>query len=69
MPEIEVFHRVFERCNCKNKKISIKQHIKYFNFRSIIPLDHPVVVDAIYGVLNLKMAVAVPRMYRVGLVV
>ena len=33
-PEIEVFHMLFERCPTKNRKRSIKQHIKYFNFRS-----------------------------------
>ena len=26
-PEIEVFHTLFERCQSKNGKISIKQHI------------------------------------------
>ena len=33
-PEIEVFQMLFERCHNKNSKISIKQHIKYFNFWS-----------------------------------
>ena len=28
-PEIEVFHMVFESCHAKNRKRSIKQHIKY----------------------------------------
>ena len=32
--EIEVFHILFERCHTKNRKISVKQHLKYFNFRS-----------------------------------
>ena len=30
----------FERCQTKNRKISLKPHIQYFNFRSKIPLDH-----------------------------
>ena len=41
-PEIEVFHMLFEICRIKNRKRSIKQHIKYFNFLSEIQLDHPV---------------------------
>ena len=39
-PEIEVFHMLFERCHSKNRKRSIKQHIKYLYFRSKIQLDH-----------------------------
>ena len=31
-----------ERCQTKNRKKSLKQHIKYFNFRSEIQLDHHV---------------------------
>ena len=27
----------------KNRKICLKQHIKYFNFRSKIQLDHPLI--------------------------
>ena len=38
-PEMEVFQMLFERCHTKG---SLKQHTKYFNFRSIIQLDHPV---------------------------
>ena len=41
-PEIEVFHMLFERFHTKNIKRSLKQHIKYFNFRSKAELDHPV---------------------------
>ena len=41
-PEIEVLHIMFERWDTKDRKISFKQHITYFNFRSKIPLDHPV---------------------------
>ena len=41
-PEMEVFHMQFERCHTRNRKRSIKQHIKYFNFRSQVQLDHPV---------------------------
>ena len=33
---------MFERCHTKHRNISIKQHIKYFNFRSKIQFDHPV---------------------------
>ena len=33
---------LFERCHTINRKISIKQHPKYFNFRSKIQLDHTV---------------------------
>ena len=39
-PEGEVFHMLFERCHSKNRKRSIKQHIKYLYFRSKIQLDH-----------------------------
>ena len=42
-PAIEVLYMLFEGCHTKNRKISIiKQHIKCFNFRSKIQLDHPV---------------------------
>ena len=41
-PEMEVFHMLFERCHTKSIEGSLKQHTKYFNFRSIIQLDHPV---------------------------
>ena len=37
--EIEVLHMLFEICHIKR---SIKQHKKYFNFRSQVQLDHPV---------------------------
>ena len=40
-PEIEVFHLLFERCLTKFRKRSIKQHIKYFNFRSLVQLERP----------------------------
>ena len=40
-PEIVVFYTLFERCDTKNRKQSLKHHIKYFNFRSQIQLDHP----------------------------
>ena len=33
---------MFERWHSKSRKISLKQHIKYFNFRSKIQMDHPV---------------------------
>ena len=33
---------MFERCHTKNRTRSIKQHIKYFNFRYKHQLDHPV---------------------------
>ena len=39
---MEVYHMLFERCHTKNGKRSIKQHIKYFNFRGKVQLDHPV---------------------------
>ena len=32
---------LFERCPTKNRKRSPEQHIKYFNFRIKIQLDHP----------------------------
>ena len=41
-PEVEVFHMLFEICHTKNRKRSIKQHIKYFNFWSLVLLDLPV---------------------------
>ena len=33
---------LLERKGSRNRKISLKQHIKYFTFRSKIQLDHPV---------------------------
>ena len=33
---------MFERWHTKNRKRDLKQHIKYFNFRSKILLDHPI---------------------------
>ena len=33
---------LFDRCHTKNRKRSIKQHIKYLNFWSKVLLDHPV---------------------------
>ena len=41
-PEMEVLYVLFERCQAKTRKRSIKQHIKYFHFRIKIKLDHPV---------------------------
>ena len=41
-PEIEVFHMLFEWCHPKNRKWSIEQHTRYFNFRSKMQLDRPV---------------------------
>ena len=41
-PEIEVLYMPFERCDTKNRKRSIKHHVKYFNFRSKVQLDTPV---------------------------
>ena len=43
-PEMEVFYMLFERCHTKKRKRTLKQHIKYINFRSNNKLDHPVVV-------------------------
>ena len=40
-PETEAFHMLLERCRTKNRKSSIKQHIKSFNFQSRVLLDHP----------------------------
>ena len=40
--EMEVFYMMFQRYNTKNRKISLKQRIQYFNFRSKIQLNHPV---------------------------
>ena len=37
-PEMEEFHMMFD----KNRKRSIKQHIKYFNLQIEYLLDHPV---------------------------
>ena len=33
---------LFERFLSKKRKISIKHHIEYFNFRNLVQLDHPV---------------------------
>ena len=41
-PEMEIFFMLFGRCHTKNQKRSLKRHIKHFNFRSKIQLDHPV---------------------------
>ena len=41
-PEMELFHILFERCHTKNRKRSLQQHTKYFNFRSKIQLYLPV---------------------------
>ena len=41
--EIKVLYMLFERCHSRNRNISIKQCIKYFNIRSKIQLNHPVV--------------------------
>ena len=40
--DMEVLYVLFKKCPTKNRKISLKQHIKYFNFRNTIQLDHPV---------------------------
>ena len=32
---------LFERCHTRNRKISIKQLIKYINFRNKVQMDHP----------------------------
>ena len=42
-PEMKLFYMLFERCFTKNRKRDLKQHVKYFNFRSITQFDHPVV--------------------------
>ena len=36
---------LLEKCDTKNRKRSIKQKIKFFNFLSKITLDHPVQPD------------------------
>ena len=41
-PEIEVLYMLFEGCYTKYRKISLKYHIKYLNFRSKIQLNHPI---------------------------
>ena len=33
-PEIEVLNSLFEKCHTINRKVYLKQYIKYFNFRS-----------------------------------
>ena len=33
---------LFERCHSENRERSLKEHIKYFYFRSKIQLGHPV---------------------------
>ena len=45
--EMEESYMLFERFQAKNRKISLKQHIKYFNFRSEIQLGHPVCVGLV----------------------
>ena len=41
-PEIELLYMLFERWCTKNRKISLIQRTRYFNFRGKIQLDHPV---------------------------
>ena len=41
-PDMAVLYMLFERCHTKNRKIALKHHIRYFNFRSKFQLDHPV---------------------------
>ena len=40
-PEMEVLYMMFDRCHTKDRKRSLAQHLKYFNLRSKIQLDHP----------------------------
>ena len=47
---------LFERCHTKARMRSIKRHIKYFNFRSKVQLNHPYIVDA-YWVIENKLLV------------
>ena len=42
-PEIESFYMLFERSLSNFSLSSLKQHIEYFNFRSEIQLEHPVI--------------------------
>ena len=44
-PEMQLLYMLFERCHTRNRKRSINQHIKYFNFCSKIQLDHPDMID------------------------
>ena len=41
-PDMEVFSTLFERCHTEKRKRTLKQHVKYINFRRKIQLDHPV---------------------------
>ena len=36
---------LFDKCHTKNRKMSIKRHIQYFNFRRKVLLDHSVVAN------------------------
>ena len=38
---------LFESSDTKNRMRSLKQHIKYFNFRSKIQLDNPVLSNQV----------------------
>ena len=40
---------LFERYHTENRKKSLKQRIKYFNFRSKIHLNHPVDLKLKHG--------------------
>ena len=40
--EVHVLYMLLERFHTKNRKRLLQQHLKYFNFRSKIQLDHPV---------------------------
>ena len=53
-PEMEVFNMLFERCYTINRKESLKQDKKYFNFLSKIQLDHPLYVCGV------RISVVVP---------
>ena len=40
-PELGGFYMLFLRCHNKIRKTSLRLHVKYFNFRRKIQLDHP----------------------------
>ena len=68
-PEIEVFQLLFDRCHSKTRKRSIKQHIKYFKFRSFVQLDQPVVRGATFTVGIVPPTAKRRMMWGIGMVV
>ena len=63
---LEVSHMLFERCHTKNRKKSVKHHLKYFNFWCKIQSDQPLDMDIVLqGCANIVADLPFPLL-RVG---